>query len=113
MLRKLCGDRTMKNVILVTNMWGEVSPEVGQTLEDRLSSQIFKPAPDQGAHMVLHIRTRESAHDIIPEITKNHPAVLRVQKELVDEGNGIADTEAGKAVSEDVTKLIKKNMRLR
>jgi hypothetical protein len=29
MFRELCGDKTLKNVILMTNMWGRVTRQVG------------------------------------------------------------------------------------
>ena len=109
MFRRLCGDETLKNVILVTNMWNEVSPEDGEDREKELSDRFFKPALDKGAQIVRHHGTPESARDIIRKIMANHPVALRVQKELVDEGKGIGDTEAGKAISEEVAKLIRKH----
>jgi hypothetical protein len=34
MFRELCGDSTLKNVILVTNMWGDVPQDVGEAREE-------------------------------------------------------------------------------
>ena len=42
MFRELCGDSSLKNVILVTNMWGEVSEAVGETREQELTTNFFK-----------------------------------------------------------------------
>ena len=47
--RRLCGDAALKNAVLVTNMWGEVSGNIGEAREKELSSKIFKPALDNGA----------------------------------------------------------------
>lgn len=102
MFRELCGDTTLKNVALVTNMWGEVSPEVGESSEYELSSRSFKPVIDKGAQMVRHHNTGQSVHDIIRMIVKNRPVVLQIQRELVDEHKDIVDTAAGEAVNKEL-----------
>ena len=38
MFRKLCGDETLRNVVIVTNMWGEVSPAQGAARERELAA---------------------------------------------------------------------------
>ena len=108
MFRKLCGDSTLKNVVLVTNMWSEVTPEGGKERENQLSNRFFKPALDLGAQMVRHHRTVESAHDIVRKIMKNHPIALRIQEELKD-GKSITETEAGEAVNEELNNQIRKH----
>ena len=54
MLCKLCGDAALKNVVLITNMWSEVPPNVGEAREKELSSEFFKPASSR-AHEWLDI----------------------------------------------------------
>lgn len=102
MFRELCGDEALRNVVLVTNMWDEVSPEVGLDRENQLSSKFFKPALDLGAQMTRHYNTAESAHNIIRRILNNHPVALQIQRELVDEHKDISETAAGKAVSQEL-----------
>ena len=80
MYSKLCGDTTLKNVILVTNMWTTVSPKDGEAFEKELLGNAFNLALGKGAHMLRHDGTPESARDIIREITKNHPATLPIDK---------------------------------
>ena len=109
MFRELCGDSTLKNVVLVTNMWGEVSTEDGQDRENQLSSDFFKPVLDKGAQMVRHHNTAESAHDIIRMIIKNHPVALRIQEELVDEQKDIVDTAAGEVVNKELNEQMKRH----
>jgi len=109
MFRELCGDTTLKNVVLVTNMWGEVSPDVGEAREDELSTNFFKPALDKGARMVRHDNTAHSAHDIVRMIMKNRPVVLQIQRELVDEHKDIVDTAAGEAVNRELNEQIKRH----
>jgi hypothetical protein len=56
MFRQLCGESTLRNVVIVTNMWGEVGREVGEAREAELGSddRFFKPVLDKGAHMLRH-----------------------------------------------------------
>jgi len=109
MFRELCGDTTLRNVVLVTNMWGEVSTDVGESRESELSSKFFKPVLDKGAQMVRHHNTVQSAHDIIRKIMANRPVVLQIQRELVDEHKDIVDTAAGEAVHQELNEQIKRH----
>ena len=49
MLRELFGDSALKNVVLVTNMWGDVSLDVGVARERELVQEFLKPVLDKGA----------------------------------------------------------------
>jgi len=89
-------------VILVTNMWGEVLHEAGEARERELASNFFKPALDKGARMVRHYNTEQSAHDVIRNIMNNHPVVLQIQNELVNEHKDVANTAAGAAITKDL-----------
>ena len=109
MFRELCGESTLKNVVLVTNMWGDVSSEIGEAREDELSSKFFKPVLDKHARMVRHHNTTQSSHDIIRKIMTNHPEVLQIQRELVDEDKDIVDTAAGEAVNQELSEQIKRH----
>lgn len=109
MFRQLCGDPTLKNVVLVTNMWGRVEKEIEEAHEKELAEVYFRPALEKGAQLVRHRNTPESAHDIIRLIMKNDPAPLLIQRELVDEGKDIKHTSAGEAVNEQVNALIKRH----
>ena len=109
MFRELCGESSLKNVVLVTNMWGKVEPGVGEARERELSDIYLKPALDKNAQLARHYNTTQSAHDIIRRIMKNDPAPLRIQEELVDEGKNIEDTAAGEAINEEINRLIKRH----
>ena len=109
MFRELCGDSTLKNIVLVTNMWGQVSPEEGQDRENQLTSKFFKPVLDKGAQMIRHHNTVESAHNVIRAIIRNHPIVLQIQREIVDEGKAIVDTAAGEVVNKETKELIRRH----
>lgn len=111
MFRNLCGDSTLKNVILVTNMWGRVDEDVGEAHEKELAEEHFKPALDKGAQLARHHNTTQSAHEIIRRVMKNDPAPLRIQEELVDEHKNIKETAAGEAVNEETAELLKRHAR--
>ena len=109
MFRELCGDAALRNVVIVTNMWGEVSPEDGLDRENQLSSKFFKPVLDLGAQMARHYNSTRSAHEIIRRILKNRPMPLRIQRELVDEHLDIANTAAGNAVNRELNEQRKRH----
>ena len=99
MYSKLCGDTTLKNVVLVTNMWTTVSLRDGEAFEKELLGNAFKLALARGAHMVRHNGTPKSAHDIIREITKNNPPI---RWGVVDKHKGTIDTTTGEAISPEL-----------
>ena len=109
MFRKLCGESTLKNVVLVTNMWGVDPHSTSEAREKELSTKFFKPVLDKGAQMVRHHNTLQSAHDIIRRIMGNRPLVLQIQRELVDEGKSIIDTAAGESVNQELKDRIERH----
>ena len=111
MFRKLCGDGTLRNVVIVTNMWGEVDPRVGVARETELMSEdiFFKPVLEKGAKIARHENTVPSAEDIIRRILNNHPLPLRIQEELVNERKDISETGAGEELSRELNAQIRKH----
>jgi membrane protein involved in colicin uptake len=96
-------------VVLLTNMWGEVSHEVGEARERELTSNFFKPALDKGAQLVRHHNTEQSAHNVIRTIMNNHPVVLQIQREIVDEHKDIANTAAGEAIDRELKEAARRH----
>ena len=109
MFRKLCGDVTMSNVVLVTNMWSEVPSNIGEDREQELSSKFFRPALNKGARMVRHNNTVQSTHDIIQRIVQNRPVALQIQRELVDEKKDIINTAAGEAINRELNEQMRRH----
>ena len=107
--RELCGDSALKNAVLVTNIWGEVSPDVGEAREQELVQEFFKPILDKGAQIAPHHNTAKSARDIIRRIMKNDHIPLQIQRELVDEGKDITDTTVGQAVKQGLGEQIRRH----
>jgi DNA polymerase III alpha subunit (gram-positive type) len=111
MFRQLCGESSLKNVVLVTNMWSEVSAEVGEARETELRQRdiFFKPVLDRHARLLRHENTLESAQSIIRYLIGNHPMALRIQRELVDQNLDISQTAAGAELNRELMEQVRKH----
>lgn len=100
MLRNLCGDTNFRNILLVTNMWSGVDPNVGEARERELRSndKFFKPALDKGAQMLRHNGSQASAHAILRRLVGLAPATLLVQDEMVNQEKDLVHTTAGAGI---------------
>ena len=67
MFQKLLGGEALKNLIIVTNRWGEEQHRVSETREKELKTRdtFYKPVLDKGARMIRHDNTVPSAQEII------------------------------------------------
>ena len=111
MFRNLCGENALKNVVIVTNMWGGVEPEVGEAREAELMGEdiFFKLALEKGTRMARHTNTVPSAQAIIRLLINNRPLPLQIQVELVDEGKDIVETSAGEELNQELNAQIRKH----
>ena len=109
LFRKLCGESTLKNVVLVTNVWDEDPRDIDEAREEEPSNKLFKPALDKGAQMVRHHSTTESAYDILRRVMGNRPAVLQIQRELIGERKDIADTAAEESVNSELREQVRRH----
>lgn len=85
MFRKLCGDSTLRNVMIVSNMWEKVPKDVGEARERELATNFLGPVLNKDARLMRHHNTVESAHNIIRAIGGNTPIPLKIQPEVFDE----------------------------
>ena len=109
MFRELCGEKTLKNVILMTNMWGRVTTQKGAEREQQLRDQYFKAAIEKGAQLCRHNpNTPESARVILRKILKNKPLALKIQQELIDQGKDIGQTGAGEELNREIHEVVEK-----
>jgi chromosome segregation ATPase len=111
MFRKLCGDNSLQNVVIVTSMWEKVGIQVGEAREAELTREdfFFKPVLDKGAQMARHDNTVSSAKNIIRRIIDNHPLPLQIQRELVDEYKNISETGASEELNRELNAQIRKH----
>ena len=109
-LLAMCGSQALQNVVIVTNMWGKVTPEVGDAREQQLGSSFFEPALENGALLLRHDDTTGSAHNIIRNILERQPVTLRIQEEIYDEWKRIGETAAGKELLRELDEQVRKRL---
>lgn len=110
LFRKLCGDSTLKNVIIATNMWSQVDLAIGEARERELATDdiLFKPVLGHGARMRRHTGSKESALEILSKIVFNHPVPLLIQEELVEQKRDITETTAGGELDKELAEIRKR-----
>ena len=100
-LRELCGTETLMGVTIATNMWGRITPELGEAREQELKENFLKAAIEQGAQLCRYYDNPESARAILREILKNLPVVdLEVQPGPNDENRAAGQAEAAEPKQE-------------
>ncbi|KAG8741199.1 hypothetical protein FRC10_003193 [Ceratobasidium sp. 414] len=110
MFRKMCGTSSLKNVVVVTNMWSQppAETELAREIELREGEDFFRDILNGGAQMVRHSeRTRESAFDVIRCVLGKNPVVLELPRQIVDEGMELEDTDAGHALGEEIAQALR------
>ncbi|OCH84692.1 hypothetical protein OBBRIDRAFT_741154, partial [Obba rivulosa] len=110
MFQKLCGSKTLQNVVIVTTMWDTVSEELGAQRERELMMKTFKPLLDEGAQMKRFNNGLTSATEIISYILFHDPIVLQIQEELAA-GKELSQTAAGEELNAEMKRLIEKHQR--
>ena len=99
MFRKLCGDEALKNVVIGTTKWDDVSLEVGKQHEQRCQDTYWKEMLQQGSLTMRVHADSTSAWEIINHILKNNRVeFLRIQEELLELQKIIPETDAGRTV---------------
>ena len=110
MFRELCGENTLKNVVIVTTMWGEVTLAKGTAREAELAmnKKFFKSAIDKQALLLRHDNTLSTAQSVLHHIIHNQPRTLRIQDEVVTQGMDISQTAAGEELSRELAAQTRK-----
>jgi len=104
LFQSLVGDDALSHVFLCTTMWDELQKqEQGERREKELRANFWKKMVDNGSSVVRHANTPESALSIVRQITRlRGPVVLELQDQLVNKGIPLADTGAGKQLSNEI-----------
>ncbi|CAM1504617.1 Fc.00g022080.m01.CDS01 [Cosmosporella sp. VM-42] len=111
LFRKLTGKDSMENVILLTTKWNLLmDAAIGIEREGELEKErgFWAQMLADSAKSRRHDGTKASAVDIIREVLKNEPTVIKIQEEL-GAGKDLIDTEAGEFVNEELMKLQKQH----
>jgi hypothetical protein len=108
MFRKLCGENAAKNVALVTTKWSHVQEEVGRERERQLCEIYWKDMLDRGSSLVALRNDRNLAWDIVTAIAEKIPLeVIQIQRELVDLGKNLPETQACIALLSQLNECLK------
>ncbi|KAG2157890.1 P-loop containing nucleoside triphosphate hydrolase protein [Suillus bovinus] len=110
MFQELCGKEAYNNVLMVTNMWGDVNEADAVAREQELREKdiFFKPILDNGALLLRHMNDQESAHKILQKLTGIDPVVLRIQSELAAV-NDITQTGAFAQLNRELMEQAERN----
>ncbi|OBT65085.1 hypothetical protein VE03_05191 [Pseudogymnoascus sp. 23342-1-I1] len=104
MMRKLCGTGSLKNVVLATTMWENVSGSVGLERELELQRDFWKDMIDDGSTVARILTNKgDEARDLVRSLLKNKPLSTRLQEEL-HSGKTLVQTEAGTEIWDELKK---------
>ena len=101
----ICGQDALKNVLLVTSRWDAIQESVGAERERQLREKFWAYMVTNGSNMSRFQGDRDSAIALVSQLTSKDKVVLRLQRELVDEGKPLDNTVAGAYVSDSLDKL--------
>lgn len=111
--QKLCGDKSLKNVVLATTFWSKVPvqersqalPTVEEDRERELAANdtYWGHLIRRGAQMIRLPENQAAAHDLLSQIALNDSIYLEVQKEMGQKGKSFEETAA--AQEQEIIKL--------
>ncbi|KIP04288.1 hypothetical protein PHLGIDRAFT_129625 [Phlebiopsis gigantea 11061_1 CR5-6] len=108
MFKKLCGDETLGNVVVVTTMWSSVGEDAGisrlQQLRDEDQFE-FNSVEARGGRILRYGNNKEAALAILQAMLPNARLPLQIQRELVVERKTISETGAGKELGNGLQEL--------
>lgn len=112
MFRKLCGQRSMANIVIATTMWGHASRADAVAREQELmeGDGFFKQMIRNGTKFMRQDCGEDSAAKIIDYFIKlKSKIVLDIQSEMVDKNKRLDETAAGQVVEAELVKLREKH----
>ena len=88
-LKELCGDTTLKNLVIMTHHRDDDKPEVEQTMNSDLSpGGCFYPMIEQGAQLYHSTGASMPELHALRIILGGKPVIPKVQQEPISEGSG-------------------------
>ncbi|KAF5384899.1 hypothetical protein D9615_001485 [Tricholomella constricta] len=107
MFRELCGDKAVRNVVLATTKWGDVTGEVGEKREQQLRDKYWGHMLKLESKMFRFHLEEHSAWNIVNHILNNEAVdALLIQQELVEFQKIIPETKAGRALRATLIELL-------
>jgi len=105
MFRKLCGPNNLRNVILATTMWDNISVADGEIRESQLKKEFWRDMILMGSTVARVPNDPIDAIKLVERFLDKETMVLRLQQELSD-GKTLIQTEAGAVIHEDIERLL-------
>ena len=106
-MQKICGQRALKNVALVTTMWDTgISKEISRKREMELNTSQWGDVLKEGAFMYMFKGKEDLAGPrvIVSQLVGGEPVVLKLQEELQHDSS-LLQTTAGAYVRETLENL--------
>ncbi|KAI1201686.1 hypothetical protein F5X97DRAFT_10803 [Nemania serpens] len=106
-LKSVCGKDALRNVYLATTMWEKLASEAeGLEREARLlEPKYWGDMEKQGCKIQRLQNNASSASALVQRIIDgSQPMVLQIQRELVDEGKNLDETNAGRELKMEITR---------
>lgn len=99
MFQRLCGERSMSNIVLLTTMWNQLNDKaVGLARERELRREYWNVMESKGSKIRQFNGEPDMAKALICRLARMSDIVLDIQTELVDQGKSLEETTAGKLV---------------
>lgn len=98
LFEKLCGEECFRIVVLASTMWDQIDTDTGKAKEKELvENDDFWGKLERGGAQLRRLNgDANSARKVLLDIVENdQSAVMNIQREIIDEGLDLDQTEAG------------------
>ncbi|KAF9352063.1 hypothetical protein BGX26_010042 [Mortierella sp. AD094] len=104
MFAKLCGEKSYRNVVMLTGRWGSINQANAVEKENELKKNFWKEYLDAGCQLDRY-RDKNDLVRIFNAILQKPPMVLDIQREMAVEGKPLDRTAAGEQVNIELSIL--------
>ncbi|TGJ80532.1 hypothetical protein E0Z10_g8239 [Xylaria hypoxylon] len=104
LFKKLCGPNALRNVLLVSTMWENVSMMIGNDHEQELvqTEEFWGAMLQQGAQLKRHKNNRDSAMQLLSHFADKKRTTMAIQNEMVNDQKMLHKTTAGQELDSEL-----------
>jgi hypothetical protein len=104
----ICGPNALSRVVMATNHWDTIHPEVGNIREKDLQTDFWATTLNSGAYYKRIESPQQDIGDIIEYILAKQfeAAVIKIQEELGQLEKRVGETEAGETLAETLQRRL-------
>ena len=103
--KKICGEKALNNVMLVTTRWSDEEESLGAKREQQLRTEFWAYMLHNGSTMARFYGDRDSAVAMASQLLSKQTIVLELQREIVEEKKQLKDTTAGALVNDELAEM--------